>query len=274
MPSVFWALLGIWLAHGLSQGLAYAAPQITGFEARIIKTGPDGTYIEGRLLVQGSELRLDTRTPAGPVVALMDRSSLKLITLNPSARTYSEVQMPEGSGQQFWMIRVNHELPCSNALSSDCVALDDVMVNGRLAKRWLRQGGQAGHQQQWVDAERGWVLRSHAPGSNAFMNLRLVGLETLEGRLVEKWERTQNFGRGPVKVSWFWYDPALELGVREEWLGGYAQAIAHIRPGVQPGWLFRVPAEYQRLSTQGVPDLPTGEFPGNTQVQNHSLQSE
>jgi hypothetical protein len=254
-------LLGIFCC---GQALLHAEVQTRGFEASIKKSGPDGTYIEGRLFASGPELRIETRTPRGIRVSLMNRDSLKLIDMDPESRTYRETQVTEELKPLFGIIRCNHELPCLKPSASDCVALGDTMVNGRLASRWISTKGPGGYRQQWVDLERGWVLRSHTPGLKAQMSLRFIGLESLEGRLVEKWERRQEIAFQPPQVSWFWYDRTLELAVREEWLGGYVQAISNIRPGVQPGWLFEVPAEYRRIGSMA-PLLP--------QTENGSQQS-
>lgn len=239
----------------LGQGTLHAAPRISGFEASIKKSGPDGSFIEGRLFASGPELRIETRAPAGILVSLVNRDSSRLISLHPESRTYTDIRLTEELKPVFGVIRYNLEPPCQKPSASDCVALGDTMVNGRVASRWLRTTGPGGYRQQWVDAERGWVLKSHLPGLKAFMSLRFVGFEPLEGRLVEKWERRQDLAFQPPRISWFWYDQALGLAVREEWPGGYAQAISNIQPGVQPGWLFQVPAEYRRLGTM-VTDLP------------------
>jgi hypothetical protein len=225
----------------------------------------------------GDELRIETRTPAGAVVTLVDHKNQRLATLDPSTRTYSEVQIPDGFRQLFGVISFNHEPPCLRASAPGCMAMGDAMVNGRLVRHWLRTVGPEGARQQWVDVERGWVLQSQSPGLNGLMTLRYLGLETLEGRLVEKWERQQSFARRPTELSWFWYDPELALGVREEWPGGHVQRVSHIRPGLQPSWLFRVPAEYQRVWRR-----PAGASAGESSSQTagessspfHAVQSE
>lgn len=244
-----WLLLLLFCGHGLAQG----AGQPSGLEANIKKSGPDGSFVEGRLFVSGPQLRIETKTPTGTQISLFNRDSLRQISMDPGSRTYRETQVSEDLKPLFGVIRCNHELPCIRPSASECVALGDAMVNGRLAERWLRTAGPGGYRQQWVDRDRGWVLRSHVPGLKAQMTLKFVGLESLEGRLVEKWERRQDIAFRPPEVSWFWYDPTLELAVREEWPGGYVQAISNIRPGPQPGWLFQVPAEYRRLG----PQMPT-----------------
>lgn len=249
----------------LGSGLLHGAPKTSGFEANIKKSGPDGSLVEGRLFASGPQLRVEAITPTGPQISLLNRDTLKQVGMDPGSRTYSETQILEDFKPLFGVIRCNHELPCLTPSASDCVDLGDTMLNGRLAKRWLKTRGPGGYRQQWVDVERGWVLRSHAPGLKMLMSLRFAGLETLEGRLVEKWERRQDIAFRPPEVSWFWYDPALELVVREEWMGGYVQAISNIRPGVQPGWLFQVPAEYRRLGP-GVSAQPRADEPAQSRI--------
>ena len=102
---------------------------------------------------------------------------------------------------------------------------------------------------QWVDAERGIPVRSEAPDGTR-MTLEMKGVETVNGRTAEKWEMTLERPDAPTQRSYQWYDPELELAIREEFPGGYVRELTDIRVGPQPASLFRVPDGYREISLE------------------------
>jgi len=99
---------------------------------------------------------------------------------------------------------------------------------------------------QWIDAERGLVLRSESSSGDR-TELSLIGNDSVGSRLTEKWEVAVTGGGGSVVRSYLWYDPALEVVVREELPSGYARELTNIRIGTQPGTLFSVPRGYKKI---------------------------
>ncbi|MGB5534442.1 MAG: hypothetical protein WBN08_00955, partial [Thiogranum sp.] len=55
-----------------------------------------------------------------------------------------------------------------------------------------------------------------------------------------------------------WYDPELQIAIREELSGGYFRELRDIRVAPQPDHLFTVPADYQRVTPEQQSDAPTG----------------
>jgi hypothetical protein len=123
-------------------------------------------------------------------------------------------------------------------------------VNGRPAVKWemtIAQQGQSLTGAQWLDQERGLPLKSVAPdGSN--MELKMLGEESIDGRKVEKWEMITSAPNQQSTSTFQWYDPELDLAVREEFPGGYVSRLQDISVGAQPDDLFSVPAGYTRMS--------------------------
>ena len=74
-----------------------------------------------------------------------------------------------------------------------------------------------------------------------------MGDETLHGRATERWEMKTTPPDGESKQSTQWYDPELQIAIREELSGGYFRELRDIRVARQPDHLFTVPANYQRV---------------------------
>jgi hypothetical protein len=100
---------------------------------------------------------------------------------------------------------------------------------------------------QWIDAERGVPLRSESSDGSR-MSMEMLGRETLEGRPVEKWQSTIERPGGEVRRSQQWYDPELEMVIREEFPGGYVRELTDIRIAPQPDSLFEIPEGYREMS--------------------------
>ena len=111
----------------------------------------------------------------------------------------------------------------------------------------MTQQGETLTGSQWLDQERGIPLKSVMPNGQS-MELRILGQESIDGRNVEKWEMTTTVPKQQPMRTFQWYDPVLELAVREEFPGGYVSELKNIRIGPQPDDLFVVPAGYERVT--------------------------
>ena len=58
-----------------------------------------------------------------------------------------------------------------------------------------------------------------------------------------------------------WYDPELQIAIREELSGGYFRELRDIRVAPQPDHLFTVPADYQRVTREQTQRAAPGEAP-------------
>jgi hypothetical protein len=109
----------------------------------------------------------------------------------------------------------------------------------------------------WIDDQRHMSLRDVWP-DGATTESVLEGTESLEGRETERWQRTTTTAGGNRQTTTLWYDPELQLAVREELPGGSYREINDIRVAPQPAELFAVPEGYRRVEPENVPDPMAG----------------
>jgi hypothetical protein len=98
----------------------------------------------------------------------------------------------------------------------------------------------------WIDPQRQMPLRQILPDGRV-TELTLHGQQRLNGRQVEHWEQSLSLPDGEIQRASQWYDPQLQIAIREELPGGYFRELRNIVVAVQPAQLFEVPAGYQRL---------------------------
>jgi hypothetical protein len=134
--------------------------------------------------------------------------------------------------------------------ASSCQRLGQELVNGRPASKWqITTTGKQGSSRalEWIDLERGLVLRRES-AAGLEVQQQLLGTEQLHGRQVEKWEKV-TIGSGYLpKSSLHWFDPELNLDIREEHPGGYIYELRNIRVAKQPESLFVIPAGFDRVA--------------------------
>jgi len=142
-----------------------------------------------------------------------------------------------------------------------CRELGEEEISGRAAVKWemiASHQGQTMKSTQWIDKERGVPLRQEMPNGQT-TELSFVAKETLDGRAVEKWEMVATMPNQSPTRTFQWFDPELELAVRQEFPGGFVSELKSVSVGKQPDHLFSIPAGYERISA---PQAMPGEAQG------------
>jgi hypothetical protein len=173
--------------------------------------------------------------------------------LLPNSNSYYEYKIPEAAAKP------RSDNPCAAAPALQCSLLGEENIHGRLAKKWRISGKTPQGEAQrtlWIDKERKIPLRQENEHGDV-AELRLLGKEQLAGRAVEKWEMSMTREQQTFR-SLQWYDPRLQLTIREEVPGRSLKELSNIKEGPQGLELFQVPAGYQK---QQFPAGEKAEYP-------------
>ena len=222
------------------------------FSAEQVQVGADGSRtVVQRMYVGANQMRFEQLT-GQPGVMIADLAARKGYRLMPERKQYMELPLPPSMGAPGAKAPLD---PCAALQGFQCTKQGEETVNGLVTEKWEISGN---HPQQgrissvqWIDKERRIPVKNQMPNGAVFES-RMVGSETVNGRAAEKWESTAREG-DQVQTSHFWYDPELNLRVREEFPGGGARELANIQVGPQPANLFQVPADYQRTAAPQMP---------------------
>ncbi len=236
------------LLYGVSLVVTAAPPP---FSATLYQRSPHGVVQEGRLYVDHGRTRSEGEINGERQIQIIDRDNARHWQLFPRQRSYQERHLSRPVNAP------DEHNPCKDLHAAHCQRLGEESLNGVLAIAWqmtLLQAGKTLHLRHWIDPQRGLLLRSES-SSGERSEMKLVAAdEQLAGRRVERWElilwsdREQHLQR-----SIQWYDPQLQLVIREELPGGYLRELRNIQIAEQPPELFTPPSGWQRLPPTASP---------------------
>lgn len=231
-----------------------AQAEIAGveFSADMVSRGPDGEMTTGKMYVGDTRMRIEMSQQGRQVVRINDQNRRMEWILFPEQKSYMERTMASGPDAQTPASTPSADAnPCAGVAGLTCRKVGEEDVSGRPAIKWemtVVRDGQSASGAQWIDAERGLPLKYQMPNGQS-MELQMLGSETIDGRAVEKWRMTTAMPNQQPIETFQWYDPQLELSVREEFPGGFVRELDNIEIGKQPDALFEVPADYSKMQT-------------------------
>jgi len=232
----FWAVTG-WAAEPVQ------------FSADTYQKGSRGEEF-GRIYVGDNQTRSEMVQNDRKLILIVDTKKQVSRLIDPANQSYMEQRgnMPApdaGSGDG----EVN---PCRGIQGAQCKRLGEEKVAGRPAIKWdmtTQQQGKTIQSTLWIDTERDTILRQ-TTSTGRSLEIELMGKEKLGGRPVEKWKVTFSQSGGPVQESYRWYDPQLNLDIREELPSGYVRELRNIKVGKQDPGLFKVPTGFKKVTPQ------------------------
>ena len=242
-----WGLFGVVLCLSLGTAVT-ASPATVQFSADTYQKGPQGE-LSGKIFVGDGVVRTDMAQGGQSFVQIVDTARQTTWIIYPDQKSYSQLS---GGGPAATNVdaKPGDRNPCQGMEGAKCSRLGEELVNGRSAVKWLVEFSWQGKSYtgtQWIDKERGLALKSDS-GSGQISEQRLIGMEQVGGRQTEKWQTTVVRSNQPAQESYRWFDPELNLAIREEVPGKYLQEMRNIRVGPQDPSLFQVPAGYKQVA--------------------------
>jgi len=235
------SLLLVGMHHG-----ALASPAAVEFSADTVQTDPHKNQRVGHIFVGKSLVRSETQQNGQPVVNIIDTENQITWVLYPQQRSYIEYRMEAAQPM------AEKGSPCKSLPGAQCDKLGDDSIQGRMATKWqvmMPSPGGTVQSTQWIGKQRSILLRQEIKGGPV-MEQRMLEVEQLHGRPVEKWEMTITQDDQPVQRSTRWFDPQLNLAIKEESPGGYIRELRNITVAPQDPGLFRVPEQFKKIVPQ------------------------
>lgn len=220
------------------------------FSAETHMRSAKGEASEGHIFVANNAVRTEMTQNGQQIIQIINTADQVTWIIRPAQRAYIELQ---GKGEEASKPNADPKKdPCQGIQGAKCQFLGEEKVLGRNAKKWdvaINVNGKTLTSTQWIDMERGILLRQEAD-NGPHMEQRMVGIEKMEGRTVEKWEMTISQSNKKPQRSYRWFDPELNLAIREEYPGLFVREIKNIRLGKQDARLFAVPAGFKKVEPQ------------------------
>jgi len=224
------------------------------FSADTVESHPQQGEHKGKLYVGKNKVRTEYEIDGQTIIQIIDLDKQEAVIIDPSEKTFmrrsagQQEMVPQGMGK-------TNRNPCAGMQNLSCKEGGIEMINGRKARKWVITSladEQGGNMQFWLDEERKIPIRQIMPDGSS-MEARMLGTESVNGRNAEKWEMTAIYPNGQTMVTNQWYDPTLQMILREEQPGGFTRNLINIKQHAQPEKLFSIPAGYKEVS------LPQGE---------------
>ncbi|WP_428608389.1 hypothetical protein [Sedimenticola sp.] len=223
------------------------SPAALEFSADTVQTDPQKHQRVGRIYVGKRHIRSEIEQNGHSVVNIIDTENQITWVLYPQQQSYIEYRM-EGAP-----VDVEKGSPCEGLPGAQCKKLGEETVGGRAAIKWQvrvpSQGGGEMHSIQWIGKQRSILLRQEIQ-NGPVMEQQMLGVEQIDGRPVEKWQMTLSQGNQPAQRSTRWFDPQLNLAIREESPGGYIRELRNITIAPQDPGLFTIPGPFKKIVPQ------------------------
>jgi len=216
--------------------------------------------MNARMYVSKKAVRTESEFNGQQRVEIAYPKQQRRVMLLPQRKQYMEQQDTAPAPTQQ---RKPGSNPCKNIPKAKCKSLGKETLNGRKVEKWEVLKDVNGRQLRslhWIDVQRHLALREFFPDGTV-SEMKLAGLDEVNGRQAEKWELTMTYPDGRKSLSKQWYDPQLKITIREEMPGGYLRELRNIKVGKQSRTLFDIPKDYQKISPPPAAPVPGGVVP-------------
>lgn len=209
------------------------------FSAGLVLSSKQGKPMQGRMYVGAGRVRTEIEQNGQLSIEIIDPYEGKAWLLDRKRKLYSERSVPVLTAD-----KANSYNPCAEIDGAKCTALGIEQLNGRTANKWLVRMG-AHELLQWNDVKHGFPLQVVESGK-IVMSRKYLGTETLEARQVERWKAVQ-YSENSLIESEQWYDPELNIAIRQVAKDGSMRQLTNIQVGAQNEALFLLPQGYRKI---------------------------
>ena len=227
-----------------------ATQSIIEFSADTIESSPEQGDHTGKLYIGKNKVRTEYEINGQTVIQIIDLDKQEAVIINPAEQSFMRRHGRQQEMQPQQGMAKSDNSPCAGMQNLTCKEGGIEVVNGRKARKWevaSVANEQGGSMQFWLDEERHIPIRQIMPDGST-MEAHMLGSESVNGRKAEKWEMTASYPGGQNMTTYQWYDPSLQMIIKEEQPGEFTRNLVNIRQQHQPDKLFSVPAGYKEIS--------------------------
>ena len=207
----------------------------TDFSAEVVVGTTESKEKRGNMYVGAGRVRTEIGMGEQQLIEIIDPAKGVAWVLDVGSKSYQERIVPKVTATTVT------QSPCEGVAGAECRALPEETINGRRCNKWmLRFNGK--ERVQWNDALHGFPVQVVESGQ-VVMAMVFIAEETLNGRHVERWRALQHT-EGRVTETEQWYDPQLNIAIRQQEKNGSFRELRNIRLGPQADALFELPKGY------------------------------
>lgn len=208
------------------------------FSADVVQGTAMGVGQGGKMYVGAGRVRTEMRQADRLFVEIIDPKLGKAWVLDQKRNQYQERSVPLLSESSDGSTN-----PCDGVVGARCQMISQEMINGRQANKWRIEASGV-ERLQWNDTRHGFPVKV-AEGGQIVMAMVYIGDEVFAGRQVERWRAIQQSGQAVLENEQ-WYDPQLNIAIRQLAKDGSYKELRNIKLGPQASNLFTLPEGYQK----------------------------
>lgn len=217
------------------------------FSADAVQYDPQNRSVSGRMFVGKGRVRTELTRDGVSVVEIIDPEKAVALLLFPSRKQYMERRLPKMAEDAS-----DAGNPCNELPNMQCHKIGTEKINEREAEKWEITNPAGEKAYQWSDLEHHFAIKREFAGS-VMLELTYQGNEALNGRNTEKWRSVLMQNDGKPLESYQWYDPKLNIAIKQALADGSVRVLKNIVVAAQPDTLFQVPADFQKVSAEQPP---------------------
>ncbi len=216
------------------------------FSADAVQVSPGRPPLTSKMYVSKHAVRTDMNQNGYHVIDITYPEKGKRILIYPDQKTYT--QQTGLAMSSPWSSKLS-KTPCDGIKNIHCQKLGKEIINNIKTDKWQIErtvNGKVFKSLHWIDSKRHFAIKEmfHDGG---VLELKLMGITTLNGRKVEKWESRYTQPSGRNRLSNQWYDTQLKMVIKEELPGGFLRELRNIKVGKQDKNLFKLPKGYHKV---------------------------
>ncbi|MBI1424680.1 MAG: hypothetical protein GC149_14635 [Gammaproteobacteria bacterium] len=225
----------------------YAIDVVKEFSAMAVQQAPGKPAFQAKMYVSKNAVRTDYKINDTNVIEIVFPQRHLQVLLVPGEKIYleSENKTSVTAAEK----NTSDKNPCAGRPDTECKSLGKETINNRETEKWeflTKRNGRTFRSLHWIDVQRHMPIREFLPDGTV-TELKIVGRDKMDGRDTEKWLFQITRADGQSVTSTQWYDPELQMAIREDMPGGYLRELRDIKTGDQKKSLFEIPKDFHKV---------------------------
>lgn len=211
-----------------------------------------GEIGQARMYWHDGSVRFEYLDQGVPMVQIFDNKNRKVIWLDTRNRVYMQRELTEQQAAPVNTQTTDKYNPCDNFTEAECSYLKPVVINDRLADKWLitfNIEDRDQHVFQWIDQKHQILVRQENP-DGSILDVRILDAQEVNGRLVRKIDMIAISPDGSSVHGIQWYDDELNIIVRQQADDGSIDELRNIKVEDVDPQLFAIPEGYKSVESQ------------------------
>jgi hypothetical protein len=212
-----------------------------------------GTEVSrAKMFWNDGSVRFEYMDQGTPMVQIFDNKNSKVIWLDSAKKVYIERELTDQQAVPVMAGTEKKYNPCDDFPDAECTRLKSDEINDRQTEKWLitfKVNGRDQHVFQWIDKKHQILVRQENPDGSV-LDVKILDDQEINGRQVCRVDMNATGPDGSSVRATQWYDPVLEIVVRQQTDDGAMDELRNIRVETIKAEMFAVPEGYRTVDSQ------------------------